>query len=57
MTEPNGDGLVDLVDRRVPDRDLPRPEAAWCPVIVSCAAEVQNQQAQECSPDTGNLVT
>lgn len=36
MTEPDGDGLVDLVDRRVPDRDLPRPETARSPVVVSC---------------------
>ena len=57
MTESKGDGLVDLVDRRVPDGNLPRPEAARNPVIVSCAAEVENQQARECSPDTGNLVT
>lgn len=36
MTEPDGDGLVDLVDRRVPDRYLPRPETARNPVVVSC---------------------
>ena len=41
--EPKGDGLVDLVNRRVPDGNLPRPEAARNPVIVSCAAKVENQ--------------